>query len=255
MPTRRKFVFHRMSRRSPSRLIAAVCGAFMATFFTTSCAQPQTEPSQTAPAEVALDTDIRKGSYQVGFNMARQLNGQFSGALDEQAFMAGVADLLAGQDSRVDPAEAQASLQALLTEQRLLADQAAAAEAEAGAAYLAKNAERDEVTALPSGLQYEVLTMGKGAKPAATDRVTTHYEGRLLDGTVFDSSYARGEPVAFPLDGVISGWTEGLQLMPTGSKWRLYVPANLGYGARGAPPSIPPNATLIFDVELLSIGE
>lgn len=119
--------------------------------------------------------------------------------------------------------------------------------------FLAANAKDKDVETLPSGLQYKVLKEGTGAKPAATDQVKVHYEGRLVDGTVFDSSIERGEPITFPLNGVIAGWTEGLQLMSIGSKYRLFIPHHLGYGERGAGQQIPPFATLIFDVELLDI--
>lgn len=123
---------------------------------------------------------------------------------------------------------------------------------EEGKAFLAENAKRDEVTELESGLQYEIMTTGEGPKPTATDNVTCHYHGTLIDGTVFDSSVQRGEPASFPLNMVISGWTEALQLMPTGSKWRLYLPPHLAYGDRQAGAHIKPNSTLIFEVELLS---
>jgi len=119
---------------------------------------------------------------------------------------------------------------------------------------LATNGKRAEVTTLASGLQYEVITEGTGAKPAATDKVTVHYHGTLIDGTVFDSSVDRGQPASFPVNGVIPGWVEALQLMPTGSKWKLFIPSDLAYGARGAGGDIGPNATLIFDVELISIN-
>lgn len=123
-----------------------------------------------------------------------------------------------------------------------------------GAAFLAKNKERTGVKTTESGLQYEVLTEGKGASPVATDTVAVHYEGKLVDGTVFDSSYARGEPAVFPLDQVIPGWTEGVQLMKPGAKYRFTIPPELGYGAAGAGGVIPPNAVLQFDVELLGIA-
>jgi FKBP-type peptidyl-prolyl cis-trans isomerase len=122
-----------------------------------------------------------------------------------------------------------------------------------GKKFLEENAAKPGIQTTPSGLQYEVLAAGTGPKPAATSTVEVHYEGRLIDGTVFDSSYQRRETISFPLNRVIPGWTEGLQLMPTGSKYRLFIPSDLGYGARGAGGVIPPNATLIFDVELISI--
>jgi FKBP-type peptidyl-prolyl cis-trans isomerase FklB len=130
----------------------------------------------------------------------------------------------------------------------------AAANLEAGEAFLKTNKERPEVTALPSGLQYEVLTQGTGTKPTATQTVTCHYHGTLTDGTVFDSSVQRGKPASFPLNMVIKGWTEGLQLMATGSKWRFFIPPHLAYGDRQMSPTIGPNSTLIFDVELISIS-
>ena len=162
-------------------------------------------------------------------------------------------DVLAGSDSRVPDGEAQNALQALLDEQRKLEEEKALATAEEGAAYLASNAEREEVTVLESGLQYEVLTAAEGEKPSASDRVTTHYRGTLIDGTQFDSSYDRGQPATFPLNGVIAGWTEALQLMSPGAKWRLFIPPELAYGERAQGP-IPANSTLIFDVELLEIN-
>ena len=124
---------------------------------------------------------------------------------------------------------------------------------EAGKKFLEDNAKKDGIKSTPSGLQYEVLREGTGAKPGATSTVEVHYEGRLINGKIFDSSYQRNETISFPLNRVIPGWTEGLQLMPTGAKYRLYIPSELGYGARGAGGDIPPNAALIFDVELISI--
>jgi len=131
----------------------------------------------------------------------------------------------------------------------------AAANLQAGQDFLATNKTQPGVVALPSGLQYLVLTEGTGNKPGARDKVTCHYHGTLIDGTVFDSSVQRGQPATFPLDRVISGWTEGLQLMPTGSKWRFFIPPNLGYGDRQVSAQIGPNSTLIFDVELLGVNK
>lgn len=128
----------------------------------------------------------------------------------------------------------------------------AAANLKAGQDFLATNKERPEVTELPSGLQYEILTTGEGAKPSASNEVTCHYHGTLINGTIFDSSVQRGRPASFPLNMVIKGWTEGLQLMPTGSKWRFFIPPHLGYGDRQVSAEIGPNSTLIFDVELIS---
>ena len=125
---------------------------------------------------------------------------------------------------------------------------------EAGNKFLEENGKKPEVMTTPSGLQYEILQAGNGPKPERSSRVTVHYEGRLTDGSVFDSSYKRGQPATFGVTQVISGWTEALQLMPQGSKWRLTIPSELGYGARGAGGSIPPNSVLVFDVEVLGIS-
>ena len=130
----------------------------------------------------------------------------------------------------------------------------AAANLKAGQDFLDANKQKPGITALPSGLQYEVITMGEGPKPSATNKVTCHYHGTLIDGTVFDSSVGRGQPATFPLNMVIKGWTEGLQLMPQGSKWRFFIPPQLGYGDRQVSSQIGPNSTLIFEVELLGIS-
>jgi FKBP-type peptidyl-prolyl cis-trans isomerase len=132
--------------------------------------------------------------------------------------------------------------------------QAAASSHQAGDAFLAANKSKEGVVTLPSGLQYKILTAGSGPKPTATDTVTCNYRGTLIDGSEFDSSYKNGKPVSFPLNGVIKGWTEALQLMPVGSKWQLVIPPDLAYGDAGRP-GIPPGATLVFEVELISIGE
>lgn len=169
---------------------------------------------------------------------------------DNEKFTTAVCHILSDAKPEMTMAEAHQQVAAYL--QAKEAEKGKAAR-EAGEHYLAENAKKEGVVVLPSGLQYQVLTATKGRKPAATDNVKCHYEGRLTDGTVFDSSYRRGEPATFPLNGVIAGWTEGLQLMGEGSKFRFFIPYHLAYGERGAGASIPPYAALIFDVELLEV--
>ncbi|MEZ5557251.1 MAG: FKBP-type peptidyl-prolyl cis-trans isomerase [Pseudomonadales bacterium] len=199
-----------------------------------------------------MTDDLAKASYSLGYQVADNVDQQFQGGLTSSAFVQGVQDRLASRESLVS-AEDSERLRSLLNETReaALASQGLK-NLEAGLAFLAENGAREGVVTTESGLQYEVLQTGDGPKPGPRDQVTTHYEGRLIDGTVFDSSYQRGEPATFPLDRVIPGWTEALQLMPQGSKWRLYVPADLAYGERAAG-RIPPNSTLVFDVELLNV--
>lgn len=187
-------------------------------------------------------------SYGLGTILAANLRQQGFDSLTAEDFLKGFQAILDGKEPEISPEEANQLIQAKL------ATGAAANNMKAGVEFLTQNASRPEVTTLPSGLQYEILKTGDGKKPSATDRVTTHYEGRLIDGNIFDSSVKRGEPATFPVNGVIPGWVEALQLMNTGSKWRLFVPSNLAYGDRGAGQMIGPNATLIFEVELLSIA-
>ena len=156
------------------------------------------------------------------------------------------------KDSAISDEEATAALQALAAAQQVATSERATENQSAGSGFLAENGAREGVVTLDSGLQYEVLTAAEGAMPIATDRVTTHYHGTLIDGTVFDSSYDRGTPATFPLNGVIPGWTEALQQMAVGAKWRLYIPPELAYGPEDRGP-IPGGSTLIFDVELLEI--
>jgi FKBP-type peptidyl-prolyl cis-trans isomerase FklB len=210
-------------------------------------------PSEPVSPESSLGDDSAKASYSLGYRFAENVQNQFPEDIESEAFVRGVRDQLAGKDAAVDEAEAERVLTAMMEARQAQAANESLETLEAGLAYLEENAKRDEVTALESGLQYEVLEEGEGGKPEPTDTVTTHYEGRLIDGTVFDSSYQRGEPATFPLNRVIAGWTEGLQLMSPGAKYRLYVPADLAYGDRAAG-SIPPNSTLIFDVELLEVA-
>ncbi len=194
-----------------------------------------------------------QASYGIGYQMGEQLAGNPFEGMDVEAVQAGIADAF----SKVAPQVDNQTLGAAFNEihQRM---QAAKAEQhkgaiEEGAAFLEANAKREDVKVTPSGLQYEVLTVGEGEKPSAASTVRTHYHGTLLDGSVFDSSYERGQPAEFPVAGVIKGWTEALQMMPVGSKWRLYVPHNLAYGEQGAGGAIGPYSTLVFDVELLDI--
>jgi FKBP-type peptidyl-prolyl cis-trans isomerase FklB len=220
---------------------------------TTADPVPETVAQPTTDSSGALDGDVAKASYSMGYKMAENIEANFAGSIDSEAFLRGVGDRFSRVDSAVSAEEATAALTALA--ERKTAARATRAEGnlEEGRLFLEKNATRKGVVSLPSGLQYEVLTAAKGPHPSATDTVTTHYHGTLVDGTVFDSSYERGEPASFPLNRVIKGWTEGLQLMAVGAKWRFYVPPELGYGDEDRSP-IPANSTLIFDVELLKIG-
>ncbi len=192
-------------------------------------------------------------SYGIGRQMGDQLASNPFEGVDAAAVAAGVIDALEGNPSAVAHADLEAAFKEI--SQRMQAKQAEQAKAKAadGETFLAENAKKPGVTVTASGLQYEVITQGEGAKPTASSRVKTHYHGTLIDGTVFDSSYNRGQPIDFAVNGVIAGWTEALQLMPVGSKWRLYIPYQLAYGERGAGASIAPYSALIFDVELLEI--
>lgn len=192
-------------------------------------------------------------SYGIGRQMGEQLAANPFEGVDAAAVAAGVIDALGGKPSAVTRADLEIAFNEI--NQRMQARQAeqAKSKAAAGEAFLADNANKPGVTVTASGLQYEVITEGSGEKPKASSRVKTHYHGTLIDGTVFDSSYNRGQPIDFAVNGVIAGWTEALQLMPVGSKWRLYIPYQLAYGERGAGASIGPYSALIFDVELLEI--
>lgn len=191
-----------------------------------------------------------KTSYALGVVIGHNLKGMNITSLSSEDFAAAVADVLAGNTAKMTDAEAQQTVNDLLRRQREEQEKVLRAE---GERFLKENAAKEGVVVLPSGLQYTVLREGTGRKPKATDSVKCHYEGTLTDGTVFDSSYRRGEPATFPLNGVIAGWTEGVQLMAEGAKYRFFIPYNLAYGERGAGQSIPPFAALVFDVELISI--
>lgn len=203
--------------------------------------------------EVSLDTDLDKVSYGMGLNIGKNFKQQEL-EMNIDAIAAGMRDAQAGQQ-RLDDAIIQASAEAVrdreLEKQRALSD----AQSKEGEAFLAENAKREGVTSTESGLQYEVISQGdaEGESPSATDVVSVHYHGTLIDGTVFDSSVERQQPAEFPLNAVISGWTEALQLMKVGDKWKLYLPAEIAYGARSPSPKIPANSALIFEVELLDV--
>ena len=193
---------------------------------------------------------MEKLSYALGLIIGNNLKGMNIEGLITGEFTRAVEQVLNGEKLEMTEVQAQGLVQEFLREQQEAAGKAAR---EAGEKFLAENAKREGVKVTETGLQYEVLTPALGIKPTPTDTVTCHYEGRLIDGTVFDSSYRRGEPASFPLQGVIRGWTEGLQLMSIGSKFRFFIPFDLAYGAQGAGGSIPPYAALVFDVELLGI--
>ncbi|MBO6030622.1 MAG: FKBP-type peptidyl-prolyl cis-trans isomerase [Prevotella sp.] len=198
-----------------------------------------------------------KLSYALGLGIGQQLSQMGANDISAEDFAQAIKDVLEGNELKVSHREAQGIVQDYFQkqEQKLQAQRAEAGKAhkEAGEKYLAENAKKDGVITLPSGLQYQVLKEGNGKKPSAKDTVMCHYEGFLIDGTVFDSSIQRGEPATFPLQQVIAGWTEGLQLMQEGAKYRFFIPYRLGYGEGGAGNSIPPFAALIFDVELIQV--
>ncbi|NVK54981.1 MAG: FKBP-type peptidyl-prolyl cis-trans isomerase [Alteromonadaceae bacterium] len=194
-----------------------------------------------------------QASYGIGFQMGQQLQSNPFDGLDLDSVLTGLKDAFTGEAPQVDNdalrtafGEIHQRMQAAKAKQH----EAAIAE---GENFLADNAKRDEVTVTESGLQYEVINAGDGEVPTADSTIRAHYHGTLIDGAVFDSSYERGQPAEFPVGGVIKGWTEALQIMPVGSKWRLYVPHDLAYGEQGAGGAIAPFSTLIFDIELLDV--
>ena len=200
---------------------------------------------------------MNKLSYALGLGIGRQLAQMGAEDLNIDDFSQAIKDIRTGKEPRVSDQEAQKLVTTFFEEQEAK-QRAAAAEKykdnkEKGEAWLANKAMEEGVVALPSGLLYQVLNEGSGKKPTAADTVECHYEGRLIDGTVFDSSYKRGESATFPLNGVIAGWTEGVQLMSEGAKYRFFIPYQLAYGERGAGQAIPPFAALVFDVELIKV--
>lgn len=213
-----------------------------------SCAQAQKNKKSDA---MKFNSVLDSVSYGLGVSIGENLKQNGLEGINTEMFSKAMQDVMAGKQTALTAQEADQIIRNYMMAEQSKKSEAASAE---GKAFLEKNKAKKGVITLPSGLQYEVIKEGNGPKPALSDQVTTHYHGTLIDGTVFDSSVERGEPATFPVSGVIAGWTEALQLMPQGSKWRLFVPSNLAYGDRGAGGKIGPGATLIFEVELLSIN-
>lgn len=229
-------------------ILAAVCAA----------ALPVSAAEEKPSAPVKLETEEQKISYIFGNNIGTRMKSDGL-KVDLDSLVAGIKEALAGSPSRLSEEETNAALQKFQEKMQAEQEKAAAStgseNAKAGEEFLATNGKREGVTTTASGLQYEVLKKADGAKPKKESTVRVHYHGTLIDGTIFDSSVERGEPAEFPVNQVIPGWTEALQLMPVGSKWKLFIPSKLAYGPRGAGDDIGPNSTLIFEVELLGIEE
>jgi FKBP-type peptidyl-prolyl cis-trans isomerase FklB len=222
----------------------------------TPAATTEQAPASESQNSSTLTTQKDKVSYALGMNLGANLHRQ-SVEVDPKVLLQGLEDGMAGGKTLLSEEQARAALTELQSDlrkkQQEKMQQAGEANKKQGDEFLAANQGKEGVVALPSGLQYKILSAGTGPKPAASDSVVCNYRGTLIDGTEFDSSYKRGQPATFQVGRVIKGWTEALQLMPVGSKWQLFVPSQLAYGEQGAGGNIGPNATLIFDVELLSI--
>jgi FKBP-type peptidyl-prolyl cis-trans isomerase len=247
-PVRRRKVQQKRRKGQLMRILITTLALAILTSTVQAQQGGQAQPPQGQPAPPALKTTKDKASYGIGLSIGGNLK-RAGLDLDLAILMRGIADVLSGAKPALTPEEAQQSIAALQQEAGTrLADK----NKQEGAAFLAKNKVADGVKTLPSGLQYKVIKAGDGkVSPKATDTVSTQYTGRLLDGTVFDSS--RGEAVSFGVNQVIAGWTEALQLMKVGDKWQLFIPSELAYGAQGAGGAIGPNATLVFDIELVKI--
>jgi FKBP-type peptidyl-prolyl cis-trans isomerase len=219
------------------RILALV--VLTTSFALTSCDDPK------------IETEEQKYSYSIGYQFAQNLKGQ-NVKVDSKALALAVSDVLNGNDPKITEQEMQDSMQKMYEKRRENMKAEADKNKKEGEEFLAKNKEQGDVKTLESGLQYQVMSAGEGAKPGENDTVKVHYKGTLIDGTEFDSSYKRDKPAEFPVKAVIPGWTEALQLMKKGGKWKLWIPSELAYGERGRP-SIPPNSVLIFEVELLDI--
>lgn len=211
-----------------------------------------------AEEKLMLKDQKDKVSYSIGTNIGNNFKKQ-SMDINTDALVQGIKDSLSGEKALMTEQEMNETMKAfqqeMMTKQAELAKIIGEKNKTEGDLFLAENKKKEGVITLSSGLQYKVINEGSGAIPKLTDKVTVHYRGTLIDGTEFDSSYRRGQPVTFPVNGVIAGWKEALQLMKAGSKWQLFIPPTLAYGERGAGRTIGPNATLIFDIEILSIEE
>ncbi len=199
------------------------------------------------------ETHESKASYGIGMNMGTQLLGQSFDGLEIDVVAQGLKDAFLKVGSALSPQDIQAAFDHVTKLMQQQKQEQSKGALETGKSHLEENAKKEGVVVTESGLQYEVITVGKGDLPGLTAKVKTHYHGTLVDGTVFDSSYERGQPAEFPVNGVIAGWTEALQLMPVGSKWKLTIPYSLAYGEQGAGGAIGPCETLVFDIELLEI--
>ena len=201
-----------------------------------------------------MKTETEKLSYLIGRQIFGNLDSQgLTAELDFSALSSSIQDAAAGKDSVIERAEEEKIFMAFQTRMQAKAEEASKEQAAEGKKFLEDNAKNEGVIVLESGLQYKVINSGSGESPKASDTVETHYEGRLINGEVFDSSYARGESISFPVNGVIKGWQEAVQLMVPGDKWQLFIPFDLAYGPAGSPPKIGPYATLVFDIELIAV--
>ncbi|MBN4078591.1 FKBP-type peptidyl-prolyl cis-trans isomerase [Gammaproteobacteria bacterium AH-315-C21] len=204
-------------------------------------------------SDIELKTEKDKLSYAIGLITAQQWKQQ-NIAVNPDVVAAVIDQIQSGKDPQLSEEEVRTALDHFQNQQQEKAKLASDDNKAEGIAFLANNKDNDGITETESGLQYQIIEPGEGANPSATDSVTVHYKGTLLDGTEFDSSHKRGQPATFPLNGVIAGWTEGVQLVKPGGTIKLFIPSDLAYGDRGSPPTIGPGATLIFDVELISIN-
>ncbi len=230
--------------------IALLCAALAAV---TATQAQETKPAQPAAASAAPTTvPMDKVSYFIGRNFGEQFKGQGI-AIDVTALVEGIKSGLGGEKPKFTQEELMAAMQSFENSMREKEAQRGQASKAVGDKFLADNGKKKGITTTASGLQYEVIKAGDGPKPVATDKVNVHYHGTLISGKVFDSSVERGQPITFGVQEVIKGWTEALQLMPVGSKWRIYIPSQLAYGEQGAGGDIGPNEALIFDVELIGI--